>query len=270
MTPRAWAQCLLASFGPSAEPVAAEQEQTVPLSRARSDTVAASSWRLVTRASGVLKELAEDPSQLRRWGAVLAHAIRRPRHAMYWFNASLHRQSPLDLGLPWLSLRCVDFLDEFLRPGMAVFEYGGGGSTLYFARKRCRVVTVEGYRRWSRLIRARLDEALGDGAAAVEIREIAGADDGEPPQEEYVKQVHHGGPWDLILVDGAHRLACLKAARDELRPNGVLLLDNADLEGYREVPKLLPDFERSSFTGLGVGRRWITQTDMYRRQSPAR
>src|SRR4030095_14107363 len=62
-----------------------------------------------------------------------------------------------------------------------------------------------------------------------------------------------GGPWELILVDGAHRLACLEAARDELRPNGVLLFDNADLEEYREASKLLPGFERRSFSGLGVG-----------------
>src|SRR4030095_2006104 len=79
-----------------------------------------------------------------------------------------------------------------------------------------------------------------------------------------------GGPWELILVDGAHRLACLEAARDELRPNGVLLFDNADLEEYREASKLLPGFERRSFSGLGVCRRWTTQTDVYRRQSPAR
>jgi hypothetical protein len=183
---------------------------------------------------------------------------------MHWLNDSLHRRTPLELGLPWLTWRCVEFLDEFLRPGMRVFEYGGGGSTLYFARKGCRLVTVEGYRHWSRLIRARLDEA-GDAAAAVEIREIAGPDDGEPPQEEYVRQVHYGGPWELILVDGAHRLACLEAARDELQPNGVLLFDNADLEEYREAPKLLPDFERRCFSGLGVGRRWATQTDVYRR-----
>lgn len=240
-------------------------KQFVPADRPRSAIVVASLWRLVTAAGSSLKELGEDPNGLRRWGSVLMHAIRRPRHAMHWLDGSLHRRTPLEMGLPWLTWCCVEFLEEFLRPGMAVLEYGGGGSTLYFARKGCRVVTVEGYRHWSRLIRARLDETLGSAASAVEIREIAGINDDEPPQDEYVRQVHNGGPWDLILVDGAHRLACLKAARDELRPNGVLIFDNADFEEYGEVPKLLPDFERQSFSGLGVGRRWTTQTDVYRR-----
>lgn len=245
-------------------------KQAVPPERPRPAIVVASLWRLVTAASSSFEELGEDPNELRRWGAVLMHAIRRPRHAMHWLDGSLHRRTPLEMALPWLSWSCVEFLEEFLRPGMAVLEYGGGGSTLYFARKGCRVVTVEGYRRWSRLIRARLDEALGDAAPAVEIREIAGIDDGEPPRDEYVRQVHSGGPWDVILVDGAHRLACLEASRDELRPNGVLIFDNADFGEYRQAPKLLSGFERRSFSGLGVGRRWTTQTDVYRRAPPDR
>ena len=150
---------------------------------------------------------------------------------MHWLNDSLHRRT-LEMGLPWLTWRCVEFLDEFLRPGLGVLEYGGGGSTLYVARKGCRVVTVEEYRHWSRLIRARLDEALGDAAAEVEIPRLRESTMANRRKKSTSGKFTIGGPWRLILVDGVHRLACLEAARDELRPNGILLFDNADLEEY--------------------------------------
>lgn len=81
---------------------------------------------------------------------------------------------------------------------------------------------------------------------------------------EYAPQVHEGGPWDLLLIDARFRLECLAEARSELKPGGVILLDNADLRDFDDAPALMEGFDQTIRAGLGVARTGVTQTDIYR------
>ena len=219
----------------------------------------------LARLAAVVSELYDDPTSTYRWIEVVVAAVRRPAHGAKWLHARLRNRSPLELGLPWLSWPCVDYLRRHIRPEMRVFEWGGGGSTIFFAEAGCRVVTVEPNAHWRDLISARLT-AGGHASARTEIRPIQASENGDGPTSAYVNAVHDGGPWDLILIDGAFRLDCLRAAKDALSPGGVLLFDNADFEEFYEAPRLVPEFQRIGLRGLGVGsRRWVTRTDLYRR-----
>ena len=214
---------------------------------------------LARRVGGILQDLYRSPRDFWRWGSVIAAMLRRPRDAARWVRERLRAQSTLETGLPWLSWACVDYLRGFLKPGMEVFEYGGGGSTIFFAGHGCKVTTVEGYADWVQTIEAKLQELNLEA----EIRHVDLQDDDRVVRSRYVRQVHDGGPWDLVLVDGTFRLECLAEARTELKPGGLLLLDNANWDEFREVPQLLNGFERIALRGLGVARRWVTQTDVY-------
>lgn len=50
--------------------------------------------------------------------------------------------------LPWLNFFALDYLDKHLQPHFKVFEFGGGGSTLYFCKHVAEVVTVEDHEAW--------------------------------------------------------------------------------------------------------------------------
>ena len=43
--------------------------------------------------------------------------------------------------MPWWSFSAIDFMSKQCRADQDVFEFGSGGSTLFFA-KRCKTVTA--------------------------------------------------------------------------------------------------------------------------------
>ncbi|HMW26715.1 MAG TPA: hypothetical protein PKC51_08750, partial [Ferruginibacter sp.] len=50
--------------------------------------------------------------------------------------------------LPWLPFHAQAFLKDQLQPSFKVFEFGGGGSTLFFCKHAGEVVTVEDHEEW--------------------------------------------------------------------------------------------------------------------------
>jgi tRNA/tmRNA/rRNA uracil-C5-methylase (TrmA/RlmC/RlmD family) len=53
-----------------------------------------------------------------------------------------------NLFLPWYSYSLIDFLQEYLKPNMQIFEFGCGFSTLFYAQKQCKVVAFETRLEW--------------------------------------------------------------------------------------------------------------------------
>lgn len=210
---------------------------------------------ILTRVARVARETRTGDA--RRWLDVASHVVRRPRHGAHWVRQRFDGPSALDMGLPWIAWPALDYLRRTLRPGMRVFEYGAGGSTIFFASAGCEITSVEHNPEWGRMVSERLATMRLKTPAIIKLI----------PQErasEYARAIR--GEWDLILVDGAHRLECIEAARDQLAPGGRLLLDNADFPEYAAAPTMLAGFKRTPFRGLGVGqRRWVTQTDLYER-----
>ena len=45
--------------------------------------------------------------------------------------------------MPWITFAAITYLKQVLSPDMRVFEYGTGGSTLFFARRVAEVISVE-------------------------------------------------------------------------------------------------------------------------------
>ena len=69
-------------------------------------------------------------------GRVIANLISHPGYIPRWTDALVARKRPLDLEIPWFSYAAIDFLEDYLQPEMSVFEYGTGGSTLFFFSTR--------------------------------------------------------------------------------------------------------------------------------------
>jgi hypothetical protein len=127
---------------------------------------------------------------------------------------------------PWLVPAAIPFIEARLRPGMAALEWGAGRSTLWLARLGLSVVSIEARADW-------VDEAQERIAAAglaglVRFVPVAAAR-GASLANAVAAVAENFAPhsFDLVLVDGHFRAACLRPACAALKPRGHLVLDDS-------------------------------------------
>lgn len=193
---------------------------------------------------------------------------KHPRQARDWVRDRVLRRSPLELALPWVSWPCIDYLETLDLTDRRVFEYGGGGSTLYFLGRGCRVRTVESSAIWA----ARISTAATGFSAALDLKVV------EMPEHpaaneralapEYIHAAASGAPWDLILVDGVDgdpsiRMECLALAKRSVTRKGAVILDDSWRPSYASATEVMTGFSHLVFEGLGPARLGVTRTDVY-------
>jgi hypothetical protein len=66
-------------------------------------------------------------------------------------------KDPINEKLPWITFKAIDFIKKNTKCTDKVFEYGGGGSTLYFLDRVAEVVTVEHDQEWFRILQRKID-----------------------------------------------------------------------------------------------------------------
>lgn len=208
-----------------------------------------------------------------------------------WSRQLRTRRTPLELELPWVTLLAAERLQQHLgqpREGPArVFEYGSGGSSLFFLRHAAELVSVEHDPAWFARVRERA-AALGldtRGLMLVEpepwqggegdVSDPAACLSADPPYAGRTFRAYAGSidrfpdaHFDIVVVDGRSRPACLVHALPKVRAGGLLVLDNAEREYYlRHVvvePARFEVVERSF--GALVGTASFTQTLIWRRR----
>ncbi len=197
----------------------------------------------------------------------LGHMLLRPKDAGRWLvDNILFKKTAIERGLPWMSWKAIDFLRTHLSPGLRVFEWGGGGSTIFFADHGCHVTTVESSEFWKEVIQMRCKER--DSAGSVVIRYIPAETQDPKAIAGYVQSIHEGAPWDVIVVDGLEesyvsRMDCLRQIKGSVSKDGIVILDDSYRSLYLQAPKILEGWERTVHRGLGTSRRGVTQTDIY-------
>jgi len=193
----------------------------------------------------------------------ITNIVLKPRDGLRWMADRARPQSPLESGLAWVSWAALDFLRDHVKPGMRVFEWGGGGSTVFFADLGAHVTCVETNRGWADKIAVHCKK-FGE---RVDIRLIQAEED--PAKEhEYYGSVSIGHPWDMILVDNWEggvfsRMRCAEVSRRSVKPGGLIILDDAWRQEYKAASRILDGFSRRVFRGLGPARWGVTQTDIY-------
>jgi Methyltransferase domain len=125
------------------------------------------------------------------------------------------RQQPV----PWYTYPAIEYLKSLDFSDKTIFEYGSGNSTLFWAARAKRVVSVEDDDAWYARIAPQLP-------ANCEIR----LDEDLASYADTIRR--YPEPFDVIVVDGAARggtrLRCSRNALAALRPGGMIILDNSD------------------------------------------
>lgn len=183
-----------------------------------------------------------------------------------WWN-TLDTDTPsTPVGDPWLPFLAVDWLKETLSPSSCVFEYGSGASTLFLAQRAARVVSIEHDSHWHELLSSNLTEQHISNCDYLlvepEYSEAKNTDaysSQHRPKlyshanfKNYVQTIdtYPDQMFDMILIDGRARSACIKHSIPKVRPGGYLLLDDSGRKRYGAALSLLSRFERIDFYGI--------------------
>jgi len=159
--------------------------------------------------------------------------------------------TPLDLKLPWMSYSAAFYLKKYLKPGMTVFEYGTGGSTLFFLNLGCNVVSVEHDPSWLDEVKYSVATRSSNKNYKLSLREPSYVNSRTDYANEmncvsfdsgfdgydfssYVRHIEEfdDNYFDMVLVDGRARRSCLHYSFPKVKTNGLVVLDNTERSYY--------------------------------------
>jgi predicted O-methyltransferase YrrM len=188
------------------------------------------------------------------------------------------------LDVPWWTYRAIDAVTDFLdaRPGTRVFEYGSGASTIWLARRAGQVTSVEHHAGWhDRMVAAlaaRNDlcpvalQLVEPDATPASDRLYLSDKAGEKGQSfaAYARAIEGdpGALYDLIVIDGRARNACLAHAAAHLAPGGMIVFDNSARGRYARAISA-SDFTAQHLRGLTPTLPYPDQTTLLRRADGA-
>ncbi len=161
-------------------------------------------------------------------------------------------RNSVDDKMPWISFSAIRFIEKIVRPDMNVFEYGSGGSTLYWASYVRKVVSVEHDLPWFNKMIAKLDmqqiknvdyilsEPVTDPAFShksyLNPDHYISSDPAYDGMsfESYVKTIDRfqNSTYDIIVVDGRVRPSCIQQCLSKLKKDGYLIIDNTERQYY--------------------------------------
>lgn len=179
-------------------------------------------------------------------GVVPDPAAHRWRH---WWRSLPYVYDSLALarlGVPWWTYDAIVSIDEWIyrqdKP-LRAFEYGSGASTLWLAERVSAMVSVEHDAEFGRLMLGALADRPNVELHVVEPKVMP--EPSTPSAKEgydgcdftdYVRTIRETeGEFDLIVIDGRAREACLTEARPRLAQGGIIVFDNSRRGRYRRA-----------------------------------
>lgn len=169
----------------------------------------------------------------------------------------------VELDMPWWNLDAIDVVDRYMaaHPGAKVFEYGSGASSVWFARRAGEVISVDHDKPWHDLVASRLGRFASAKLMYVPPDDTIDSDreryeskKGEWRGRTFRNYVHAidvtDGLFDVVVIDGRCRGACLEHAVGRLSSSGIIVFDNSRRKRYQDAieKSRLPHIDYSGLT----------------------
>lgn len=172
-------------------------------------------------------------------------------------RASAQTGAPQDASgqpLPWFTYPAIAYLEQLDLSDLSVFEFGSGAGTGYFGRRARQVVSVEKDADWHARVLAKAPPTV-----KVLLR---------PERAGYLEALREAETsFDVIVIDGAWRRDCGRAALERLSPTGWIILDNADWFPHTAADLRQADLLQVDFTGLGPVNYYTWTTSFFMRRA---
>ena len=185
---------------------------------------------------------------------------------------SYAKRKPVNLkneSIPWFSYASIDFLKERLNKNLTVFEYGSGGSTMWFAERTKAVYSVESDKKWYELIKDKIPENVHYFFEPIQPMPYVQSvllPLGKGFDNYNNKIGSFSNLFDVVIVDGVDRINSIKSGIPRLASGGVMIVDNCEYEEIQKVGLELlkkAGFKRLSFSGISPGTTMETITSIF-------
>jgi hypothetical protein len=173
-----------------------------------------------------------------------------------WFNA-IKTKSSVDQNfkpIPWVTYPFLDFITERLNKDLEVFEFGSGNSTLFFSKRVRQITSVEHNKEWYNNLIGKIPE---------NVKLMLTKSDNE---EDYIGLLtNEDKKFEMILIDGIHRVSCCSVSLNYLTDKGVIVLDDSEREEYKlGFDSILKDgFKKIDFWGISPGYLFRKSTTIF-------
>ena len=188
-------------------------------------------------------------------------------------------KNPIKGQIPWIPFKAIKWLDKYLKPEMFVFEYGSGGSTLYFQKHVKKIISIEHDRFWYKKMLKffKKKDISFNSYFLIEpekpLKRIQKEKDYQSISKTYSDMIfkkyvnsidkYPDKYFDVIFIDGRARNSCVKKSIAKIRPDGIIILDNSEREEYQESLSLLSKYRRIDFYGFGSYSIYPSQTSVW-------
>lgn len=148
--------------------------------------------------------------------------------------------------IPWYTYPCIDFIVGKNFADKKILEFGAGQSTLWWARHAKSVVSLESNEVWFEEVKKRIPPNVRIYYSS-------------PALEGFRNNKISKEKFDVIIVDGFDRARAAAEAEKMIKPNGCIIVDNADgfwgREGTYPIMDLfrIRGFSRIDFYGHAPG-----------------
>lgn len=159
--------------------------------------------------------------------------------------------------IPWITYPAIEFIKRRINKEMSVFEYGCGGSTLWWASKVKEVVSIEHNKDWYQ----RILPTIPNNVTLEHVELEYGG--------EYSRKIlKYKCRFDIVVIDGRDRVNCGVNTIDALKPDGVIVWDNSDQKEYEQGYQFFLNngFKKIEFVGLAPIVNWKAETGIFYRQ----
>jgi predicted O-methyltransferase YrrM len=138
---------------------------------------------------------------------------------------------------PWLTRDFINIFSSWDTKEWTMFEWGTGASTYWFSQRVKFLVSMDNNPSWFNLTKGILEKAL-----------ITNVDFHLQPLNivAYYDTILKYSPFDCILIDGRNRVVCSEYAVKNIKPDGIIILDNSERPRYKEIFETLKGFEHYS------------------------
>jgi hypothetical protein len=220
--------------------------------------------------------LDDDNKSLAIWHSFVTKYPSFKKFGLDWTMSRRSGNSPINIGIPWINYHALNYVNNFIKEDKRIFEWGMGGSTIFFRGKSSLVISCEHDENWFKEVSEFFDPKSSESqhfSVLIKPEQTSKHEGGARSGlqewrdfsfEKYVTFIN-GYPdeyFHCVLIDGRCRNFCLANSFRKVMSGGIIIFDNSDYMRYQEDIKsierdYLSGWERIDYLSPGPCSRVI-------------